>query len=65
MDIPILRKAVAFTDLPSISVAVRPVMPFDKGGVNGATDGRCFDSSFDIAFAPKDNSQLNVDYTPL
>jgi len=31
MDIPIFRKAIAFTNRPSIAVAVRTVMSFDKG----------------------------------
>ena len=65
MDIPIFRKTIALTNLASIAVAVRTVMPFDKSGVNRVAHGRGLDSSLHIALTAKDNPQINVDYTTI
>ena len=65
MYVPVLRKAVTFTNLSSIAVAICTIVSFDKSSVNHLANRRCLYRSFHLGFAAKDDTQINLYHSTL
>lgn len=63
MNIPVFREAVTHTNLSSITIAFRALVPFYESSINRITYCLGFYRSFNLVSAAKDFSQVNI-YDP-
>jgi len=57
MSVPVFRETICFAYLSCITIAIRAILSFDKGGVDDFADSRSFQRRFNFNFGSKDGSQ--------
>jgi hypothetical protein len=65
MSLPVLRETLTLAALAGLAVAIRPVVPFAKGSVDGLADHRLRQRHHDPQYGAEDHAEVHLHHPPL